>query len=93
MENHFDLLGPNGEKAVIYSQAARQGRRIELGLQVFNQATQLFEKQLATQLVPMDVVGITFELWRLYEKAQDAGYRYPDCIRYEGRPPRRRWGC
>lgn len=76
MMRTYDLYDPNGHRAVIYSQAARQGRRIELGLQVFNNHTMRWEKRLMTQLLPGDVVGIAFELQRLCDKAQAQGYRF-----------------
>ena len=76
MMRTYDLYDPNGHRAVIYSQAARQGRRIELGLQVFNNKTMCFEKRLMTQLLPEDTVGICFELQRLCDKAQEQGFRF-----------------
>ena len=76
MMRTYELYDPNGHRAVIYSQAARQGRRIELGLQVFNNHTMRFDKKLMTQLLPGDVVGIAFELQRLCDKAQAQGYRF-----------------
>lgn len=76
----YDLYDPNGHRAVIYTQAARQGRRIELGLQVFNNKTMSWEKRLLTQLLPGDVVGICFELQRLCDKAQEQGFSFPPVV-------------
>ena len=76
MTRTYDLFDPHGHRAVIYSQAARHGRRIELGLQVFNNNTMIWEKRLMTQLLPEDTVGICFELQRLCDKAQAQGYSF-----------------
>lgn len=74
MVRSYDFFGPDSQRAVIYSQAARHGQRVEIGLQVWNARAALWEKQLCTQLLPTDVVGICFELQRLVDKAQAAGF-------------------
>lgn len=75
MVRSYDFFGPDSQRAVIYSQAARHGRRVEIGLQVWNARAALWEKQLCTQLLPTDVTGICFEIQRLCDKAQAAGFR------------------
>lgn len=75
MIRNIDFFGPDGQKAVIFAASTRHGQRVELGLQVWNKKTFLWEKLLCTQLLPTDVVGISFELQRLCDKAQQAGFR------------------
>lgn len=70
----YDFQGRNGERAVVYAASARGGRRLELGLQVYNRKTLSWTKVLFTQLLPNDIVGISFELQRLVDKAHDHGY-------------------
>lgn len=71
---NIDFYGPDGQRAVIFAAAARQGTRIEIGLQVWNSMTATWQRQLCTRLMPDDVVGICFELQRLCDKAQAAGF-------------------
>ena len=75
MTSNFDFYDPNGQKAVLYAASARNGRRVEIGLQVYNHMTASWCKRLFTQLLPQDTEGLAFELFRLVEKAIDAGYR------------------
>lgn len=82
MIRNFDFIDPDGQRAVLYTQAARQGRRIEIGLQVYNNRMRRWVKVLFTQLLCGDIDGIGFELLRLYDKAQQAGYK---CITYNGK--------
>lgn len=70
----YDFIGRNGDRAVIYAASARGGRRLELGLQVFNRKTLSWTKVIFTQLLPNDFVGVSFELQRLVDKAYDHGY-------------------
>lgn len=72
--NNIDYTGPNNEKAVIFAAPARQGTRIEIGLQVWNKKTRSWVKMLTTRLLPDDPVGIAFELQRLSDKASAAGF-------------------
>lgn len=72
--NNIDYTGPNNEKAVIFAAPARQGTRIEIGLQVWNKRAHLWEKRLTTHVLPDDAVGIAFELQRLADKASAAGF-------------------
>lgn len=74
MVRNYDLFAADGTRAVIYSKAAHRGTRIELGLQVWNCKTACWNKQLCTWLLPEDVFGLTFELHRLIDKAQAAGF-------------------
>lgn len=78
MARNYDLYGPGGQRAVIFSAATRQGTRIEIGLQVWNMKTLSWEKQLCTRLLPDDIVGICFELQRLCDKATAAGFSFCD---------------
>lgn len=71
---NVDFYGPDGQRAVVYAAAARQGQRVEMGLQVWNCKTAHWDKMLCTHLLPQDVVGICFELQRLCDKAQAAGF-------------------
>lgn len=71
----MDFYGPDGQRAVIFSAAARRGTRVEIGLQVWNCKTATWQRQLCTQLLPDDIIGICFELQRLSDKAQAAGFR------------------
>lgn len=70
----YDFIGRNGERAVVYAASARGGRRLELGLQVYNPKTLTWAKVLFTQLLPNDFIGVDFELQRLCDKAHDYGY-------------------
>lgn len=74
MVRNYDFYGPDGQRAVIFAANARNGQRVEMGLQVWNCKTATWEKQLCTRLLPDDVVGICFELQRLVDKAQAAGF-------------------
>lgn len=78
MKRTYDFYGPDGQRAVIYSAAARHGQRVEMGLQVWNTRTAHWDKFLCTQLLPTDVVGICFELQRLCDKAQASGFKLVD---------------
>ena len=77
---NFDFFDPDGQRAVVYTQSARQGRRIELGLQVYNHRTKGYHKVLFTQLLKDDLDGISFELARLFDKAYKAGFK---CVTYQ----------
>lgn len=70
----YDFIGRNGDRAVVYAASARGGRRLELGLQVYNPKTFTWVKVLFTQLLPNDFVGVSFELQRLVDKAHDYGF-------------------
>lgn len=74
MVRGFDFYGPDGQRVVIFAANARKGQRVEIGLQVWNPKTASWEKQLCTQLLPDDRIGICFELQRLVDKAQAAGF-------------------
>ena len=78
MVRSYDFFGPDSQRAVIYSQAARHGQRVEIGLQVWNARTAMWEKQLCTQLLPTDIVGICFEIQRLCDKATTSGFHFTD---------------
>ena len=38
----------------------------------------MWEKQLCTQLLPTDIVGICFEIQRLCDKATTSGFHFTD---------------
>ena len=76
MMRNYDLFGPDGQRAVIFAAAAQQGKRIEIGLQVWNQETLSWEKKLCTRTLTDDTVGIAFEIQRLCDKATTSGFHF-----------------
>ena len=76
MMRNYDLFGPDGQRAVIFAAAAQQGKRIEIGLQVWNQETLCWEKKFCTRTLPEDTVGIAFEIQRVCDKATTRGFHF-----------------